>query len=121
MQNSLLNRFSDRIPNVVLTNSTPDAYKSNLLAVEVYFDDINFQRIKETEAYKVKTYSLLQQIQLCMCDAAFQTGQFVSDLGGVLGLWLGFSVLTIFEFLELLWDFLALGKFQSHTALIFVS
>ena len=54
MQNSLLNRFSDRIPNVVLTNSTPDAYKSNLLAVEVYFDDINFQSIQEVEAYKVR-------------------------------------------------------------------
>ena len=37
-----------------------------------------------------------------------QEGQFASDIGGVIGLWLGWSIMTVFEFVELLLDALVL-------------
>ena len=36
--------------------------------------------------------------------SSFQSGQFASDIGGVLGLWIGWSIMTAFEFIELFLD-----------------
>lgn len=38
-----------------------------------------------------------------------QVVSYLSDIGGILGLWIGFSLFTIFEFLELFSDVLVLG------------
>ncbi len=37
---------------------------------------------------------------------SLQAGKFLCDIGGILGLWIGFSFLTIFEVVELLFDLL---------------
>jgi len=42
----------------------------------------------------------------------FQGGSFLSDIGGILGLYLGFSVMTIMEFVEISLDIVALVMFK---------
>jgi len=39
---------------------------------------------------------------------AFQLLQFISDLGGVLGLWFGFAIMTFIEFFEFFVDLVIL-------------
>ncbi|XP_071794566.1 acid-sensing ion channel 1-like [Asterias amurensis] len=58
--------------------------EENLLRVNVYFDQLEYEDIYQDPAYDVT--SLL------------------GDLGGNVGLWIGVSVLTMFEFLELVLD-----------------
>ncbi|XP_033634310.1 degenerin mec-4-like [Asterias rubens] len=54
--------------------------KRNVAKVDVFFQEFNYQYIKQLPAY------------------AFVN--LISDVGGQLGLWLGLSVLTMFEFVE---------------------
>ncbi|XP_070190671.1 degenerin-like protein unc-105 [Littorina saxatilis] len=56
-------------------------FRKNLAKVHIYYKQLNYERIETEPAYN--WYRLL------------------SDLGGQLGLWLGFSLLTAVEFLEL--------------------
>ncbi|ELU04523.1 hypothetical protein CAPTEDRAFT_220280 [Capitella teleta] len=56
--------------------------------MEVYYEEFNFEKIAERPAYTPSNY--------------------ISDIGGVLGLWVGFSMLTITEFVELCLDLLIL-------------
>ncbi|KAK5972529.1 hypothetical protein GCK32_015861 [Trichostrongylus colubriformis] len=56
-------------------------YGSNTAMVEVYFEQLNYELIQESEAY--------------------QFVNFVADFGGQLGLWLGFSVITVVEVIVL--------------------
>nr|KAG5711166.1 hypothetical protein BaRGS_004810 [Batillaria attramentaria] len=60
----------------------PPACERNVAKVELFFKELNYEYIVTTPAYD--WYRLL------------------GDLGGQLGLWLGFSLLTAFEFLELM-------------------
>ena len=57
----------------------------------------------ETVAWKFIDL-LLSLLLIC-----FQTIQMISDLGGVLGLWLGFAFFSSFEILEFIVDILALA------------
>ncbi|KAK3094190.1 hypothetical protein FSP39_025206 [Pinctada imbricata] len=51
------------------------------LKLVVYFEDLNFESIEEREEIEI--------------------AQFASDVGGALGLWIGLSVLSIFELFQL--------------------
>ena len=58
-QNDVLSKYADLIPDIAYSNDT-EKYKRNLLKIEVFFDDFNYEKIEEVEAYKV--LSLLQYI-----------------------------------------------------------
>ncbi|XP_006815229.1 epithelial sodium channel subunit alpha-like [Saccoglossus kowalevskii] len=57
---------------------------NNLLKVNIYYEQFNYESITESPAY--------------------QAEDFLSDVGGQMGLWIGMSVITIFEFLEFVFD-----------------
>ncbi|OAF69755.1 Amiloride-sensitive sodium channel subunit gamma [Intoshia linei] len=63
-----------------------DNLVSNIMEVKVYYQEFNYETIVELPEYQIF--------------------QLISDLGGILGLYIGFSLLTIFEFLELMMDML---------------
>ncbi|KAK3580988.1 hypothetical protein CHS0354_007022 [Potamilus streckersoni] len=61
----------------------------NFMKLNVYFEDLNFEKIEETP-------------QIAMA-------QFMSDVGGAIGLWIGLSVLAVCEIFHLIIELCALG------------
>ena len=59
-------------------------FRENFARLEVYFEALNFQQITESEAY---TFT-----------------DFLSDFGGNIGLWLGWSVLALFEVVQFCYE-----------------
>lgn len=59
-----------------------DDFRKHILKVNVFFEELNYEVISE--------------------DPAYELPSFMSDLGGSLGLWIGMSVLTFAEILELI-------------------
>eukprot|EP00057_Strongylocentrotus_purpuratus_P015885 XP_011670359.1 PREDICTED: amiloride-sensitive sodium channel subunit beta-like [Strongylocentrotus purpuratus] len=57
--------------------------RSNMAKLEIYFDEFNYEYIRQDPAYTIP--------------------DLLSDMGGQLGLWLGLSVITIFEIFEGVW------------------
>ncbi|ELU13553.1 hypothetical protein CAPTEDRAFT_63286, partial [Capitella teleta] len=71
-------KLSEKMGSGVLS---PDYnYADNLIKLEVYYEEFNFEQIDERPSYTMWSY--------------------MSDVGGVLGLWIGFSLMTVFEFIE---------------------
>ncbi|XP_070542007.1 FMRFamide-activated amiloride-sensitive sodium channel-like [Ptychodera flava] len=68
-----------------------DLFGKNVLKLQVYFRDLTHEDIIQSQAYS--------EIDL------------VSDIGGNLGLWIGLSVLTIMEFVELIVDMFSILSF----------
>ncbi|XP_038073614.1 degenerin unc-8-like [Patiria miniata] len=90
-QDKLFRDINDRNNDVreMLRQASPrDWVLKNVAKVEVYFQEFNFQYIKQSPAYLFVNL--------------------VSDIGGLLGLWLGLSLLTVFELFEHCGTFLAL-------------
>lgn len=58
------------------------SHRKNVLKLQVFFEDLDVEVVSEQRSYELVN--------------------FVSDIGGQLGLWIGFSVLTLAEFLELI-------------------
>lgn len=72
------------------TAATPEEcvelYQKNGALLEVYYEQLNYEKLSEKEAYG--------WVNL------------IADFGGQLGLWLGISVLTTVEFLVAIYDFI---------------
>ncbi|ESO09386.1 hypothetical protein HELRODRAFT_168367 [Helobdella robusta] len=60
----------------------------------VYIQDFSYTTIEESEAYQIM--------------------QFTSDVGGILGLYIGFSLLTVVEFFELAVDIIGIIGYQVY-------
>lgn len=75
----------DHLDNIINGKGGMDASPlDNLLKLEVYFEELNYEKIAEEPSYDI--IALL------------------SDLGGQLGFWVGMSVIAIFEVVELFLD-----------------
>ena len=72
------------ILNKFTTNMTTTEYKNNLIKIEVYFEEFNWEHVQEKPSYSFE--------------------KLISDLGGAFGLWVGFSVMTVVEFFEFFLD-----------------
>ncbi|XP_033634754.1 amiloride-sensitive sodium channel subunit gamma-2-like isoform X2 [Asterias rubens] len=76
--------FSEDLERDIDGESDPDFLEKNVLKINVYFDKLEYTTIYQEKAY--------DEIAL------------LSDMGGNVGLWIGVSVLTVFEFIELAYD-----------------
>ncbi|XP_050401041.1 amiloride-sensitive sodium channel subunit gamma-2 [Patella vulgata] len=63
-----------------LRNMEPRELANNFLKINIYYEDLNYENITEEEDY--------------------ETSQFISDVGGTIGLWVGLSMLSMFEVVE---------------------
>ena len=51
-QESVLEKLKDKIADVYNSNDS-DSARNNLLQIEVFYEDFNYEQIEEFEAYKV--------------------------------------------------------------------
>ncbi|KAL4235666.1 hypothetical protein ACF0H5_004061 [Mactra antiquata] len=58
-----------------------DSIRNNFLKLNVYYEDLNYESIEE--------------------DAEIEIQQFLSDVGGAIGLWIGLSMLSLCEVIQL--------------------
>ncbi|WAR28512.1 UNC8-like protein [Mya arenaria] len=75
---------------------TEEHQKDNLLLVRVFLESLSYENVKEEYSYGIVN--------------------FVSDIGGQLGLWAGFSVLSVLEVIELILLLFAMRKREAQTA-----
>ncbi|XP_033738766.1 amiloride-sensitive sodium channel subunit alpha-like [Pecten maximus] len=71
----------------------PRLLSLNFLKLAIYYEDLNYEHIKETPE--------------------IEDAQFLSDVGGAIGLWIGLSLLSLFEVLHLIVELVNLLLFRS--------
>ncbi|XP_069128572.1 amiloride-sensitive sodium channel subunit gamma-like [Argopecten irradians] len=64
----------------------------NFLKIVVYYQDLNHEEINE--------------------DPEIETAQFASDVGGAIGLWIGLSILSVFEVVQLVVELCQYGLYK---------
>lgn len=66
------------------TTACTDYYRKNTAYIEIYYEQLNFETLNETAGYTMVNL--------------------FSDFGGNIGLWIGFSVITMCEIVELIFE-----------------
>ncbi|XP_033736990.1 amiloride-sensitive sodium channel subunit gamma-like [Pecten maximus] len=66
----------------------------NFMKIVVYYQDLNHEEINE--------------------DPEIETAQFASDVGGAIGLWIGLSILSMFEVVQLVVELCRYGLYKCH-------
>eukprot|EP00057_Strongylocentrotus_purpuratus_P018465 XP_011672939.1 PREDICTED: acid-sensing ion channel 5-like [Strongylocentrotus purpuratus] len=80
-------KYNAEIRGHVVGENASDWTRRNMAKVEIFYDEFNYEYIRQDPAYTIP--------------------DLLSDIGGQLGLWLGLSIITIFEFFEGAWLVLA--------------
>ncbi|KAK3790659.1 hypothetical protein RRG08_048784 [Elysia crispata] len=70
----------------VLRSLDVEKTRSEFVKLVIFYEDLNYEKIEESPAYEID--------------------QFLSDIGGTIGLYIGLSVLAIFEVINLIVDML---------------
>uniref|UniRef100_A0A0N5B7F1 Degenerin unc-8 n=1 Tax=Strongyloides papillosus TaxID=174720 RepID=A0A0N5B7F1_STREA len=73
-------------------------YRLNTAYIEIYYEQLNFETLKETAGYTLVNL--------------------FSDFGGNIGLWIGFSVITVLEVVELLCEIFYYAAYKKPTRFI---
>jgi len=73
--------YTEELRNKKKLVTKDGSHRKNVCKLQVFYEELNLEVITERRSYEIE--------------------DFVSDIGGQLGLWIGFSVLTVAEFLEL--------------------
>ncbi|XP_070566560.1 amiloride-sensitive sodium channel subunit beta-like [Ptychodera flava] len=81
-QDKLREKVARRLPRSKDSEDMMEWTRDNVVRIQIYFEELNYQSIKENPAYT--------EFELC------------SDIGGQLGLWIGVSMITLFEIFEFL-------------------
>ncbi|KAF7638186.1 hypothetical protein Mgra_00002414 [Meloidogyne graminicola] len=70
-------------------DSCIEYYRKNTAYIEIYYEQLNYEKLKETPGYTLVNL--------------------FSDLGGNIGLWIGFSLITVLEIVELIFECFTYG------------
>lgn len=89
LMQSLCEQFPAKCQRVVNMKTDPRSLALNFVKVTVYYEDLNYEEFVE--------------------EPEIATAQFASDVGGAVGLWIGLSVLAIFEVVQFFIELCAYG------------
>ncbi|XP_052809160.1 amiloride-sensitive sodium channel subunit alpha-like [Mya arenaria] len=76
------NTFCEKLKSDSLTDDELEEIAGNFISVNIYFEDLNYEKISE--------------------EALYNTIRFLSDIGGAMGFYMGASLLTYVEILQVI-------------------
>ncbi|XP_048762516.1 degenerin mec-10-like isoform X1 [Ostrea edulis] len=89
LMQGLCEQFPGKCQRIVNLRSDPRSLSLNFVKVTIYYEDLNYEELKE--------------------EPEISNAQFASDVGGAIGLWIGLSILAIFEVVQLFLELCAYG------------
>ncbi|XP_062617799.1 amiloride-sensitive sodium channel subunit alpha-like [Saccostrea cucullata] len=100
LMQGLCEKFPLKCERIVNLSVDPRSLGLNFLKVNIYYEDLNYEDFQE--------------------EPEIATAQFASDVGGAIGLWIGLSILAIFEVVQFFVELCAYGvhawRFNSRKA-----
>lgn len=60
-----------------------EKYRTNAAMIQVFYEELNYETLSESPAYGLTSL--------------------IADLGGLTGLWIGISIVSILEVVQLIW------------------